>query len=373
MTKISAGIDLGTTNSCLAVLQGDKPVVIPNDLGEPITPSLVSIQPEGAVVGKNARRFLLTHPANTFVSIKRKMGEPYTRTVLGKEYRPESVSALILSHMKQAAQKRLNATLDEVVITVPANFNSVQRQATKDAGEIAGFNVLRVVNEPTAAALAYGHEHKLSAILVVFDLGGGTFDISVVEAGDGLYEVIHSCGDNHLGGDDFNLRILNWIVQEFQKQTGLDIRRDIPAMSLVREWAVAAKHTLTNAAEVRVKIDNLYQGKGFEAGLTRNLFEGMSRELFDRLRSVAQTVKGALSASKYRVEGPPDAQMNTGFFLDDPCDNSGNPGWRKPDGPMPVTKADHASGDPLRCPKCVRWAVSWIGRYWKGRRLRAPK
>jgi molecular chaperone DnaK len=191
-----------------------------------------------------------------------------------------------------------------VVITVPANFNSVQRQATKDAGEIAGFNVLRVINEPTAAALAYGHEHKLSAILVVFDLGGGTFDISVVEAGDGLYEVFHSVGDNHLGGDDFNLRIVNWIVQEFQRQTGQDIRRDIPALSLVHEWAVAAKHSLTKAPEVRIKIDNLYKGKDFDSVLSRTMFESMCRELFDRLCSITRTVNEELSKPKYRDAHP---------------------------------------------------------------------
>ena len=300
MNKTSAGIDLGTTNSCLAFLDGDEPKVIPNDLGKPITPSVVSVQADGVVVGQKARSFVLTHPANTFVSIKRRMGERYTRNVLGKDYTPESVSALVLGHLKQYGEKQLGRTLEEVVITVPANFNSTQRQATKDAGEIAGFNVLRVVNEPTAAALAYGHEHKLSAVLVVFDLGGGTFDISVVEAGDGLYEVLHSAGDNHLGGDDFNLRIVTWIVQEFQKQSGLDIRRDVPAMQLAHEWAVAAKHTLTANPEVRIKIDDLYKGKSFDAVLTRTLFEELSKDLFDRLRSIARTVNQELTKPKFR-------------------------------------------------------------------------
>jgi molecular chaperone DnaK len=302
--RISAGIDLGTTNSCLAVLQGDCPVALPNDLNEPITPSVVAVQPDGVIVGRKARGFLLTHPAQTFVSIKRKMGERYARTVLGKEYTPETVSALILGHLKQCGERHLGETLDDVVITVPANFNSVQRQATKDAGEIAGFNVLRVVNEPTAAALAYGHEHQLSSVMVVFDLGGGTFDISVVEAGDGLFEVIHSVGDNHLGGDDFNLRVVSWIVQEFQRRHGEDIRRDVPAMQLVHEWAIAAKHTLTKAPEVRVKIDNLYKGKGFDAVLTRGLFETLSRDLFERLLSIAQSVVEHLKAPKYSDAHP---------------------------------------------------------------------
>jgi molecular chaperone DnaK len=302
--RVSAGIDLGTTNSCLAVLEGERPVVVPNDLGAPVTPSVVAVLPEGIVVGKAARSRLLTHPANTFASIKRRMGERYTRTVLGKEYTPESVSALILSHLKTYGERHLGRPIEDAVITVPANFNSLQRQASKDAGEIAGFNVLRVLNEPTAAALAYGHQHQLSAVLVVFDLGGGTFDISVVEAGDGLYEVIYSAGDNHLGGDDFNLRIVQWIAQEFEKKTGLDFRRDIPALSLAHEWAVAAKHRLTDVPEVRVKIDNLYRGQPFDAVLTRAAFEELCKDLFNRLNSIAWSVSEELRRPKYAEAYP---------------------------------------------------------------------
>jgi molecular chaperone DnaK len=304
MDKVSAGIDLGTTNSCLAVLQGGQPAVVPNDLGDAVTPSLVSVLADGVLVGKKARSRLLTHPVNTFASIKRRMGERYSRTVLGKEYTPESVSALVLSHVKQTAEARLGSTIEDAVVTVPANFNSIQRQATKDAGEIAGLNVLRVLNEPTAAALAYGRRHRLSSVLVVFDLGGGTFDISVVEAEDGLYEVLYSIGDNHLGGDDFNLRIVQWIVEGFGKHTGLDVRRDTAAMCLVQEWAVAAKHALTGAPEVRIRIENLYGGKSFDSVLTRAAFEEMCKDLFNRLRALAWKVGEEMRKPNYRDAHP---------------------------------------------------------------------
>ena len=304
MEKISAGIDLGTTNSCIAVIQNDKPVVMPNEQGELTTASLVSIQEGGIVVGKEARRFLLTHPANTFASMKRKMGERYSRSINGKEYSPESISAVVLEHLKNNAEKQLGSKIDDVVITVPSNFNSIQRQATKDAGEIAGLNVLRVINEPTAAALSYGAEHKLSSILTVFDLGGGTFDISVVEASDELYEVIHSHGDNHLGGDDFNMRIVNWIVREFGNQTGLDIRRDVKAMLLVHEWAIAAKHALTDSPEVQLSIQNLCEGRHFQEVLTRDMYKEMCQDLLDRLRSVARAVCQELEQPKHREAYP---------------------------------------------------------------------
>jgi len=300
--KISAGIDLGTTNSCLAILQGDRPVVFANDLDEPTTPSVVSIQPDRVIIGKPARKFLLSDPVGTFASMKRKMGQQYRRNVQGKEYSPEMISALILRHLKECGERRLGSSLDDVVITVPAHFDSRQRQATRDAGQIAGFNVLRVLNEPTAAALAYGHMNQLSAFLVVFDLGGGTFDLSVVEAGDGVFEVIYSAGDNHLGGDDFNLRIANWIVEQFQQHTGLDIRRDIPALSLVHEWAISAKHALSKASEARVRIDGLYQDRGFDAVLSRALLESLCTDLFERLRVICRKVIDELQATRYRQE-----------------------------------------------------------------------
>jgi len=305
MEKLCAGIDLGTTNSCIAVLVGSRPEVIPNELGEPTTPSLVSVLPDGnIVVGKPARSRLLTHPADTFASIKRRMGERYARMVRGREYTPESVSALILKQLKTNAERRLGKSLDDVVITVPANFNSVQRQATKDAGEIAGLNVLRVLNEPTAAALAYGHDKQLSGVFLVFDLGGGTFDISVVEAGDGLYEVIHSAGDNHLGGDDFNLRIVQWITEQFEKETGLDLRRDVQAVCIVHEWAIAAKHALSKVHEVRIKIDALFGGKSFDSVLTRRAFEEMCADLFNRLRAIAWSVSEHLRQPRYLENHP---------------------------------------------------------------------
>ncbi len=309
LEKLAVGIDLGTTNSCIAVLRDGGPQVVVNDLGDSTTPSVVSVQKEGVVVGKKARKFVLTDPASTFVSTKRRMGQRWSREVRGKDYTPESISSLVLTHLKRNAEKKLGATISEAVITVPANFNSIQRQATKDAGEIAGLNVLRVINEPTAAALHYGHANDLSAIMVVFDLGGGTFDISVVEAADGFYEVIHSQGDNHLGGDDFNMRIVNWIVQQFATQTGHDIRRDTAAVQLVHEWAIAAKHGLTDAKEVRVKIDKLYKGKGFDEVLSRVLYRQLCSDLLERIRAVASSVADELSKPKYR-EGYPGAFEN---------------------------------------------------------------
>lgn len=304
MSRYSTGIDLGTSNSCIAVLESDNPEVISNSADDPITPSVVSIQEDEIIVGKRARSYLLTSPTNTFVSIKRKMGERYTRKVLGKDYTPENISAIILSYLKGCAEGRLGESLDDLVITVPANFNSVQRQATKDAGEIAGFNVLRVINEPTATALYYGHTNNLSEILVVFDLGGGTFDISVVEAADGLYEVVHSQGDNHLGGDDFNMRIVKWIVQEFGKKTGHDIRRNIEAMRIVHEWAIAAKHGLTDNPEVKLTIEDLYDDCSFEGVLTRDMYTAMCSDLLDRIRSVAKEVAKELSKPKFREAYP---------------------------------------------------------------------
>ncbi len=304
MERPSIGIDLGTTNSCVAYLSDDQPQVIRNSLGDTTTPSVVSIQESGIIVGRDARRFLLTDPANSFVSIKRKMGEPYSRKVRGKEYTPESISALILSDLKSCAETALASDIEDVVITVPANFNSTQRQATKDAGTIAGLNVLRVINEPTAAALAYGYQMDLSSVMVVFDLGGGTFDISVVEAADGLYEVIYSFGDNHLGGDDFNIRIVRWIVQTFHSETGIDIRQDITAMKLVHEWAIATKHALTDSEEVVISIEDLSGGKTFNGTFTRAHYAELCKDLFDRIRSVSKTVCQELRKAKYRESYP---------------------------------------------------------------------
>ena len=302
--KLSIGIDLGTTNSCVAVLEENGPRVTNNRDGDSTTPSVLYVGSEGIKVGKDARSHLLTEPTCTFVSMKRKMGMDFSREVNGKEYTPEVVASKILSRIKSDVEGELGSTVEDVVITVPANFNSVQRQATKDAGTIAGLNVLRVINEPTAAALAYGFTQELTSVMVVFDLGGGTFDISVVESTDGLYEVIYSFGDNHLGGDDFNIRIVRWIVQKFNDETGIDIRRDTPAMALAQEWAIAAKHALTNSPEVEIAIENLFDDHDFSAVLTREIYEEICRELLDRLKSVSKTVCDELSKPKYRESHP---------------------------------------------------------------------
>ena len=226
MSKI-IGIDLGTTNSCVAVMEGGEPVVIPNAEGARTTPSVVGFTKTGdRLVGQVAKRQAITNPENTVSSIKRKMGTNEKVTLGGKEYTPQQISAMILQKLKADAEAYLGETVTEAVITVPAYFNDSQRQATKDAGTIAGLNVRRIINEPTAASLAYGIDKEEDQKIMVYDLGGGTFDVSIIEMGDGVTEVLSTNGDTHLGGDDFDQRIIDWMADAFQTENGIDLRKD---------------------------------------------------------------------------------------------------------------------------------------------------
>ncbi|MGN1446111.1 MAG: Hsp70 family protein, partial [Eubacteriales bacterium] len=221
------GIDLGTTNSCVAVYEGSEPIVIPNPEGARTTPSVVAFSKTGErMVGQIAKRQAITNPERTISSIKRHMGSSYKVTVDGKSYTPQEISAMILQKMKADAEAYLSTPVTQAVITVPAYFTDAQRQATKDAGKIAGLEVLRIINEPTAAALAYGIDKENNQRIMVFDLGGGTFDVSLLEISDGVFEVLATAGNNHLGGDDFDQRIINWMADKFQKENGIDLRND---------------------------------------------------------------------------------------------------------------------------------------------------
>ena len=226
------GIDLGTTNSCVAVMEGGKPVVITNPEGMRTTPSIVAFTKNGErLVGETAKRQAITNPDRTVISIKREMGTDHRVNIDGKNYSPQEISAMILQKMKSDAESYLGEKVTEAVITVPAYFTDAQRQATKDAGKIAGLEVKRIINEPTAAALAYGLDNEEEQKIMVYDLGGGTFDVSVIEIGDGVIEVLATSGDNHLGGDDFDKRIMDYLVDTFKKSDGVDLSTDKMAMS----------------------------------------------------------------------------------------------------------------------------------------------
>ncbi|MBQ4551812.1 MAG: Hsp70 family protein, partial [Clostridia bacterium] len=235
MSKI-IGIDLGTTNSCVAVMEGGEPVVIANTEGNRTTPSVVAFTKDGErLVGQIAKRQAITNPDRTISSIKRHMGSNYTVNIDGKNYNPQEISAMTLQKLKADAESYLGETVTQAVITVPAYFTDAQRQATKDAGKIAGLEVKRIINEPTAAALAYGADKEEDQKIMVYDLGGGTFDVSIIEMGDGIQEVLATAGNNRLGGDDFDNRVTNWMVSEFKKDTGIDITTDKMAMQRLRE------------------------------------------------------------------------------------------------------------------------------------------
>ena len=236
------GIDLGTTNSCVAVMEGGKPTVIVNSDGGRTTPSVVGFAKTGErLVGEPAKRQAITNPDNTISSIKRHMGESYKVTIEGKSYSPQEISAMVLQKLKSDAESYLGETVSEAVITVPAYFSDAQRQATKDAGKIAGLDVKRIINEPTAAALAYGLDNEEEQKILVYDLGGGTFDVSVIEIGDGVIEVRATSGDTHLGGDDFDQRVMDYLVAEFKKTEGMDLKNDKMAMQRIKEAAEKAK------------------------------------------------------------------------------------------------------------------------------------
>lgn len=287
MSKV-IGIDLGTTNSCMAYMENGKAVIIPNAEGNKTTPSIVAFTNDGKrLVGENAKRQAVTNPNNTIASIKREMGTNYRKKINNKEYTPQEISAMILQKLKIDAEAYLQEKITEAVITVPAYFNDAQRQATKDAGRIAGLNVKRIINEPTAAALAYGLENSYGQKVMVFDLGGGTFDVSIIEIGNGVIEVLSTSGDNHLGGDDFNDCIAKYIVDEFKKVEGIDLSYDQVAMQRIKEAGEKAKIELSTMVTTVVNlpfITNTNSGpKNLEVEITRAKFNDLTRHLVERL------------------------------------------------------------------------------------------
>ena len=287
MAKI-IGIDLGTTNSCVAVMEGGEPVVIPNAEGNRTTPSIVAFTKDNErLVGETAKRQAVTNPDKTIISIKRHMGSDHKEVVAGKEYSPQEISAMILQKLKSDAENYLGESVTDAVITVPAYFTDSQRQATKDAGKVAGLNVRRIINEPTAASLSYGldkdeEQHKI----MVFDLGGGTFDVSVLELGDGVFEVIATNGDNHLGGDDFDKVIIDYLAEEFKKENGVDLRNDKMALQRLKEAGEKAKKELSSVMTTNVNLPFItatQEGpKHLNIDITRAKFEELSSSLVEK-------------------------------------------------------------------------------------------
>lgn len=287
MSKV-IGIDLGTTNSCMAYMEDGKGIIIPNAEGNKTTPSVVAFTNDGKrLVGENAKRQAVTNPLNTVASIKREMGTAYRKNINGKDYSPQEISAMILQKLKIDAEAYLHEPVTEAVITVPAYFNDAQRQATKDAGRIAGLNVKRIINEPTAAALAYGLENSYGQKIMVFDLGGGTFDVSIIEIGNGVIEVLSTSGDNHLGGDDFNEIIAKYIVDEFRRIEGIDLSHDQVAMQRINEAGEKAKIELSTMITTIVNlpfITNTSSGpKNLEVEISRAKFNELTKGLVDRV------------------------------------------------------------------------------------------
>lgn len=281
------GIDLGTTNSVIAVMEGGEAVVIPNAEGERITPSVVGFSKTNErLVGRVAKRQAITNPERTVVSIKRKMGTDFRVNIDDKKYTPQEISAMILQKMKNDAEAYLGEKITQAVITVPAYFTDSQRQATKDAGKIAGLEVLRIINEPTAAALAYGLDKQENQTILVFDLGGGTFDVSILEIGDGVFEVKATSGNNRLGGDDFDDKIIDWLVDEFKKEQGVDLKGDKMAMHRLKEAAEKAKHELSGVLTTDINIPYITAtAEGplhLEKALTRAKFNDMTAELVEK-------------------------------------------------------------------------------------------
>ena len=293
------GIDLGTTNSVVAVMEGGKPTVIANAEGSRTTPSIVGFSKTGErLVGQLAKRQAILNPDKTIISIKRHMGEDYKKNIDGKDYTPQEISAMILRKLADDASNYLGEKVTSAVITVPAYFNDAQRQATKDAGKIAGLDVLRIVNEPTAAALAYGLEKDKTEKVLVFDLGGGTFDVSILEIGDGVHEVLSTSGDTHLGGDDFDQKIIDWLCDEFKKQEGIDLRSDKQAMQRLKEAAEKAKCELSSVVETNINLPFITADangpKHLDLQLTRAKFEQLCADLLERCKKpVEQAIKDA--------------------------------------------------------------------------------
>ena len=293
MSKI-IGIDLGTTNSCVAVMEGGNVTIIPNSEGARTTPSVVNIKDNGeVVVGEIAKRQAVTNPTSTVSSIKTHMGSDYKVEIFGKKYTPQEISAKILQKLKKDAEAYLGEEVKEAVITVPAYFTDSQRQATKDAGTIAGLDVKRIINEPTAAALAYGLEKKKEEKVLVFDLGGGTFDVSVLEISDGVIEVISTAGNNHLGGDNFDDEIIKWLVAEFKKENGIDLSNDKMAYQRLKDAAEKAKKELSTLMETSISLPFITMDatgpKHLEMKLTRAKFNDLTRHLVEATQGPTKT------------------------------------------------------------------------------------
>ncbi len=301
MSKI-IGIDLGTTNSCVSVIEGGNPQVIPNDEGGRTTPSVVAFKGDEVLVGDRAKRQAVTNPKNTISSIKRLMGSGKKVEANGKEWTPEEISAKILAKLKADAESYLGGSVTEAVITVPAYFNDAQRQATKNAGKIAGLDVKRIINEPTAAALAYGLDKQdKSQTVLVYDLGGGTFDVSILELGDGVFEVKSTAGNNKLGGDDFDQRIIDYLVSEFKKENGIDLSKDAMAMQRLKDAAEKAKKDLSGMSSTQINLPFISQNSDgpvhLDVTLSKAKFEDLCRDLFD---STLEPVRKALSDAKLK-------------------------------------------------------------------------
>ncbi|MBQ7357869.1 MAG: molecular chaperone DnaK, partial [Clostridia bacterium] len=299
------GIDLGTTNSCVAVYEGSEPIVIPNPEGARTTPSVVAFSKTGErMVGQVAKRQSITNPDRTIISIKRDMGTDKKVTVDGKTYTPQEISAMILQKLKADAESYLGATVTEAVITVPAYFTDAQRQATKDAGRIAGLEVKRIINEPTAAALAFGVDKDNDQKIMVFDLGGGTFDVSLLEISDGVFEVLATAGNNRLGGDDFDQRIIDWMADKFQKENGVDLRRDRMVLQRLKDAAEKAKIELSGMTTADINLPFITATADgplhFEATLTRAEFDRITSDLVEATMGPTKQVlrDSGLSASQ---------------------------------------------------------------------------
>ena len=283
MSKI-IGIDLGTTNSCVAVMEGGQPVVIPNAEGNRTTPSIVGFAKDGErLVGQIAKRQAVTNPGRTVISIKREMGTAYTVDIDGKKYAPQDISAMILTRMKETAEAYLGETVSQAVITVPAYFNDAQRQATKDAGRIAGLEVLRIINEPTAASLAYGLDKDGNQKILVYDLGGGTFDVSILDIGDGVFEVLATNGNTRLGGDDFDQRLIDYVAEQFQRENGIDLRKDLTAAQRLKQECEKAKIELSGTTAATINLPFITADatgpKHLEQTITRAKFDELTADL----------------------------------------------------------------------------------------------
>jgi len=299
------GIDLGTTNSCVAVFEGNEPIVIPNPEGARTTPSVVAFTKTGErMVGQVAKRQAITNPDRTIISIKREMGSNYKKEIDGKAYTPQELSAMVLQKLKADAEAYLGTSVTQAVITVPAYFSDAQRQATKDAGKIAGLEVLRIINEPTAAALAYGMDKENDQKIMVFDLGGGTFDVSLLEISDGVFEVLATAGNNRLGGDDFDERVIDWMVNRFKAENGVDLRNDKMVMQRLKEAAEKAKIELSGMNSTNINLPFITATASgplhFDATLTRAEFDKITADLVEKTMGPTQQVlrDSGLSASQ---------------------------------------------------------------------------